>query len=163
VYVLTMVCGCVCRFVRMAYLAIAASHKVNGVAAIHSDIIKNTIFKDFSDLFPGASARCYCWTHFCFLDVVDSCAPPYSPAQLVATAGSFFEDAFVSEACSLMGGALCTHRVYMAITHQPCVLLLHAACCCRQVPEQDQRSDPAPLAGLLQPSPAQPDHQDPGQ
>lgn len=43
-----------CRFVRMAYLAIAASHSVNGVAAIHSDIIKNTIFKDFSDLFPGA-------------------------------------------------------------------------------------------------------------
>lgn len=41
----------------MAYLAIAASHKVNGVAAIHSDIIKNTIFKDFSDLFPGAGWR----------------------------------------------------------------------------------------------------------
>lgn len=37
----------------MAYLAVAASHKVNGVAAIHSDIIKNTIFKDFADLFPG--------------------------------------------------------------------------------------------------------------
>lgn len=45
-----------CRFVRMAYLAVAASHTVNGVAAIHSDIIKNTIFKDFADLFPGAVA-----------------------------------------------------------------------------------------------------------
>lgn len=33
--------------VRMAYLAVVASHTVNGVAAIHSDIIKNTIFKDF--------------------------------------------------------------------------------------------------------------------
>jgi glucan phosphorylase len=31
----------------MAYLAVVASHTVNGVAAIHSDIIKNTIFKDF--------------------------------------------------------------------------------------------------------------------
>ncbi|WIA33199.1 hypothetical protein OEZ86_006345 [Tetradesmus obliquus] len=41
------------KFVRMAYLAVAASHTVNGVAAIHSDIIKNTIFKDFADLFPG--------------------------------------------------------------------------------------------------------------
>lgn len=45
--------SCLCRFVRMAYLAVAASHTVNGVAAIHSDIIKDTIFKDFADLFPG--------------------------------------------------------------------------------------------------------------
>jgi hypothetical protein len=45
----------------MAYLAVAASHTVNGVAAIHSDIIKNTIFKDFAELFPGALARmCVC-------------------------------------------------------------------------------------------------------
>lgn len=42
----------VCRFVRMAYLAIVASHSVNGVAAIHSEIIKNTIFKDFADFWP---------------------------------------------------------------------------------------------------------------
>ena len=41
-----------CRFVRMAYLAIVASHSVNGVAAIHSEIIKNTIFKDFADFWP---------------------------------------------------------------------------------------------------------------
>lgn len=36
----------------MAYLAIVASHSVNGVAAIHSKIIKNTIFKDFADFWP---------------------------------------------------------------------------------------------------------------
>lgn len=36
----------------MAYLAIVASHSVNGVAAIHSEIIKNTIFKDFADFWP---------------------------------------------------------------------------------------------------------------
>ena len=36
----------------MAYLAVVASHTVNGVAAIHSDIIRNTIFKDFADLWP---------------------------------------------------------------------------------------------------------------
>ena len=40
------------RFVRMAYLAIVASYTVNGVAAIHSEIIKNTIFKDFAELWP---------------------------------------------------------------------------------------------------------------
>lgn len=40
------------KFVRMAYLAIVASHSVNGVAAIHSEIIKTTIFKDFADFWP---------------------------------------------------------------------------------------------------------------
>lgn len=39
----------------MAYLAVVASHTVNGVAAIHSDIIKNTVFKDFAGLFPGGT------------------------------------------------------------------------------------------------------------
>ena len=39
--------------VRMAYLAVVASHTVNGVAAIHSDIIRDTIFKDFADLWPA--------------------------------------------------------------------------------------------------------------
>ncbi|KAJ2782373.1 Non-essential glycogen phosphorylase [Coemansia javaensis] len=33
--------------VRMAFLACVGSHRVNGVAAIHSDIIKQSIFKDF--------------------------------------------------------------------------------------------------------------------
>lgn len=41
-----------CRFVRMAYLAVVASHTVNGVAAIHSDIIKHTIFSEFYELWP---------------------------------------------------------------------------------------------------------------
>ncbi len=36
----------------MAYLAIVASHTVNGVAAIHSKIIRDTIFADFYDLWP---------------------------------------------------------------------------------------------------------------
>ncbi|CAG8551097.1 9704_t:CDS:10, partial [Cetraspora pellucida] len=35
------------QFVRMAHLAIVGSHHVNGVAALHSNLIKTTIFKDF--------------------------------------------------------------------------------------------------------------------
>ncbi|KAK3190543.1 Non-essential glycogen phosphorylase [Lecanicillium sp. MT-2017a] len=35
------------KMVRMAFLAIVGSHKVNGVAELHSDLIKTTIFKDF--------------------------------------------------------------------------------------------------------------------
>src|SRR5436190_2279674 len=35
----------------MAYLAIIGSKKVNGVAELHSDLIKATIFKDFVKVF----------------------------------------------------------------------------------------------------------------
>ena len=38
--------------INMANLCIVASHAVNGVAAIHSEIIKRDIFKDFYELFP---------------------------------------------------------------------------------------------------------------
>jgi len=41
------------KMVRMAYLAVVASHTVNGVAAIHSEIIKETIFNDFYQLWPN--------------------------------------------------------------------------------------------------------------
>lgn len=37
--------------IRMAYLAIVGSHKVNGVAELHSDLIKTTIFKDFVQIY----------------------------------------------------------------------------------------------------------------
>jgi starch phosphorylase len=36
----------------MAHLAIHGSHHVNGVAAIHTDILKKTVFKDFYELEP---------------------------------------------------------------------------------------------------------------
>ncbi len=39
--------------VRMAHLAMAGSHKVNGVAAIHTNILKTEIFKDFTDMDPN--------------------------------------------------------------------------------------------------------------
>ncbi|KAF5093660.1 hypothetical protein D0Z00_003932 [Geotrichum galactomycetum] len=39
------------RQVRMAYLAIIGSHKVNGVAELHSELIKTTIFKDFVKIY----------------------------------------------------------------------------------------------------------------
>nr|XP_061798126.1 glycogen phosphorylase, liver form isoform X3 [Nerophis lumbriciformis] len=39
--------------VNMAHLCIVGSHAVNGVARIHSDIIKTQVFRDFSDLEPA--------------------------------------------------------------------------------------------------------------
>jgi len=38
--------------INMAHLAIVGCHAVNGVAAIHSNLLTTTIFKDFYDLFP---------------------------------------------------------------------------------------------------------------
>lgn len=39
--------------VRMAYLAIVGLHKVNGVAELHLELIKTTIFKDFVKIYGG--------------------------------------------------------------------------------------------------------------
>lgn len=38
--------------VKMANLSVIGSHCVNGVSSLHSDIIKNSIFKDFNDVTP---------------------------------------------------------------------------------------------------------------
>src|SRR5215813_162282 len=38
--------------VRMAHLAIVGSHSTNGVAAIHSELLRTTVVKDFADIFP---------------------------------------------------------------------------------------------------------------
>lgn len=41
------------RRVRMGHLAMVGSHKVNGVAALHTQLMKSTIFADFERLLPG--------------------------------------------------------------------------------------------------------------
>ncbi len=40
------------RRVRMAYLAVLASHSVNGVSALHSELMQQSIFADFARLWP---------------------------------------------------------------------------------------------------------------
>jgi len=41
------------RRVRMAHLSIVGSHKINGVSALHSELLVETIFADFASLWPG--------------------------------------------------------------------------------------------------------------
>ncbi|NIF24241.1 MULTISPECIES: glycogen phosphorylase [Pantoea] len=41
------------RRVRMAWLAVVASHKVNGVSELHSNLMVQSLFADFARLFPG--------------------------------------------------------------------------------------------------------------
>jgi starch phosphorylase len=40
------------RYVRMAHLACVGSHAINGVAALHSELLKQDVLKDFYDLWP---------------------------------------------------------------------------------------------------------------
>jgi starch phosphorylase len=40
------------KAVRMAHLATVGSHRVNGVAALHSRLLKETVLKDFAELWP---------------------------------------------------------------------------------------------------------------
>jgi starch phosphorylase len=41
------------KMIRMANVCIVASHKVNGVAEIHSNLLKTHLFKDFYEIFPN--------------------------------------------------------------------------------------------------------------
>jgi starch phosphorylase len=38
--------------INMGYLCVVGSHAVNGVAQIHSDLLKTTLFKDFYEMTP---------------------------------------------------------------------------------------------------------------
>jgi glycogen phosphorylase len=40
------------RYVRMAHLACVGSHTINGVAELHSDLLKQTVLRDFAELWP---------------------------------------------------------------------------------------------------------------
>ncbi|KIZ47406.1 MULTISPECIES: glycogen/starch/alpha-glucan phosphorylase [Rhodopseudomonas] len=41
------------RRVRMGHLAFIGSHRINGVSAMHSDLMKETVFHDLNHLYPG--------------------------------------------------------------------------------------------------------------
>ncbi len=41
------------RRVRMGHLAFIGSHRINGVSAMHSDLMKETVFRDLNLVYPG--------------------------------------------------------------------------------------------------------------
>jgi len=46
------------RRVRMAHLSVIASHKVNGVSMLHSQLLQDTLFADFHRIMPGRFVNC---------------------------------------------------------------------------------------------------------
>ncbi len=40
------------KYVRMAHLASVGSHRINGVAALHTDLLTKTVLKDLYDIYP---------------------------------------------------------------------------------------------------------------
>ncbi|MGE0483794.1 MAG: glycogen/starch/alpha-glucan phosphorylase [Gammaproteobacteria bacterium] len=46
------------RRVRMGFLSVLASHRVNGVSKLHSQLLRETVFADFEALFPGRITNC---------------------------------------------------------------------------------------------------------
>ena len=68
--------------IKMANLSVVASHHVNGVSALHSEIIKQSIFKDFYDVYPEkftnvtngiAHRRWLCQSNPELTDLIKSC------------------------------------------------------------------------------------------
>jgi len=59
------------KHVRMAHLAVVGSHSVNGVAALHTDLLKKKVFRDFAEMYGerfnnktnGVTPRR--WLHLC--------------------------------------------------------------------------------------------------
>jgi len=41
------------QMIRMAYLSVVASHAVNGVAALHTQLLRKHLFNSFDNLYPG--------------------------------------------------------------------------------------------------------------
>ncbi|WP_237702397.1 glycogen/starch/alpha-glucan phosphorylase [Opitutus terrae] len=41
------------KMIRMAHLSVVGSHAVNGVAALHTELLKKQLFPEFNELFPG--------------------------------------------------------------------------------------------------------------
>jgi len=41
------------QMIRMAYLSVVASHTVNGVAALHTELLRKHLFHHFDELYPG--------------------------------------------------------------------------------------------------------------
>ena len=89
--------------VKMANLSVIASDKVNGVSRLHSEIIKNDLFRDFARLYPHkftnvtngiAHRRWLCQSNPNLCELIDTCigANYYYNADELSKLSKFTED-----------------------------------------------------------------------
>jgi len=94
--------------VRMANLSVIGSHSVNGVSKLHSDILTETIFKDFYRMYPDrfdnvtngiAHRRWLCYSNPALASLLDECIGTgyrHNPTEL-ANFAKFADDKAVLE------------------------------------------------------------------
>ncbi|MBP3375268.1 MAG: glycogen/starch/alpha-glucan phosphorylase [Clostridia bacterium] len=94
--------------VRMANLSVIGSHSVNGVSKLHSDILTETIFKDFYKMYPDrfenvtngiAHRRWLCYSNPALASLLDDCIGTgyrHNPVELAEFA-KFADDKAVLE------------------------------------------------------------------
>ena len=144
------------RLVNMAYLAVVGSAHVNGVAAIHSDIVKNDIFTGGAQGGRGEQDQEPCWAG------VEAAEGGTGLAWALGL-GWLTNGTRQPPECEAEGPvhAVPSPRVLPHFTHtfSHCRVLQALP---QQVPEQDQRSDASPLARVVQPGARLPGHRDPG-
>ena len=95
--------------VRMANLSVVGSHSVNGVSKLHSDILKNSTFKDFYKMYPDrfcnvtngiAHRRWLCYSNPKLAELLDNCIGAgyrHNPEEL-ANFAKFADDKTVLQA-----------------------------------------------------------------
>ena len=81
-------------FVKMANLAVVASHSVNSVSQLHSNILKETVFKDFYQVMPQKFKKRYQW--YC----ASTLAEPINP-ELAAFLTETIGDGYIHDANEL--------------------------------------------------------------
>ncbi len=94
--------------VRMANLSVIGSHSINGVSKLHSDILTETIFKDFYKMYPDrfenvtngiAHRRWLCYSNPALASLLDDCIGTgyrHNPVEL-ANFAKFADDKAVLE------------------------------------------------------------------
>lgn len=95
--------------VRMANLSVIGSHSINGVSKLHSDILKNSTFKDFYRMYPDrfcnvtngvAHRRWLCYSNPKLAELLDNCIGTgyrHNPEEL-ANFAKFADDKTVLQA-----------------------------------------------------------------
>jgi starch phosphorylase len=101
------------RRVRMGHLAVVGSHTVNGVSALHSGLLKETVFRDFHALEPGKIVNRT--NGISFRRWLFQCNPGLSTLLVEASGGRVLDDAEAVSTIAPLAGDTEFQRRYAAV------------------------------------------------